>query len=55
MGTAEANKLTREGVEQMLDEILVGFQLRQPSDYFKDHPTDDVERNYLNLSSYSCY
>lgn len=44
MGTAEASKLTREGVEQMLDEVLVGFELRQPSDYFVAHPTDDVER-----------
>lgn len=31
----------------MLDEILVGFQLRQPSDYFIQHPTDDVERIQL--------
>ena len=44
MATAEANKLTREGVEEMLDELLEGFQLRQPSDYFLAHPTDDVER-----------
>jgi hypothetical protein len=43
MSTAEQNKLTREGVEQMIDEILVGFQLTQPSKYFIDHPTDDVE------------
>lgn len=46
MSTAEANKLTREGVEQMLDDILVNFHLRQPSEYFIQHPTDDVERIY---------
>jgi hypothetical protein len=48
MASAETAKLTREGVEQMLDELLVGFELRQPSDYFVAHPTDDVERTPLS-------
>lgn len=45
MNAAETNKLSKEKVEQILDEILNGFALRQPSDYFIDVPTDDTERN----------
>jgi hypothetical protein len=43
MNAAETNKLTKERVEEILNEILSGFVLRQPSDYFIDVPTDDTE------------
>ena len=43
MNAAENNKLSRERVEEILNEILSGFVLRQPSDYFIDVPTDDTE------------
>ncbi len=43
MNAAETSKLNREGVDQILDEILDGFKLRQPSDYFVTNPTDDTE------------
>lgn len=48
MNAAENNKLSRERVEEILDEILVGFKLRQPSDYFIDVPTDDTECNAVS-------
>lgn len=47
MATADTTKLSKEGVEQLLDEILAGFTLRQPSDYFLTNPTDDTECNLL--------
>lgn len=43
MNTAETSKLSREKVEQVLDEVLSGFELRQPTDYFITNPTDDAE------------
>ena len=43
MNAAETAKLAKEGVEQLLDEILAGFILRQPTNYFLDNPTDDTE------------
>lgn len=39
----EGAKLTRSSVEVLLDEILSGFTLRQPSEYFVQNPTDDTE------------
>lgn len=45
MNAAEANKLNKEMVEKILNEILAGFQLRQPSDFFIEVPTDDTECN----------
>jgi len=44
MGAAESSKLSREKVEQILDDILSGFALCQPSNYFLENPTDDTER-----------
>jgi hypothetical protein len=43
MLSAEQNKLTREKVESILDEVLEGFHLTQPSPYFLTNPTDDTE------------
>lgn len=48
MNAAETSKLSREKVEQILDEILSGFKLRQPSDYFIEVPTDDTECIYVS-------
>lgn len=39
--------LDRAGAEQLLNKWIAEFILKQPSDYFNEHPTDDV-----NLSSY---
>jgi hypothetical protein len=46
MNTADTTKLSKEGVEVLLDEILAGFALRQPSDYFLTNPTDDTECSF---------
>ena len=37
------NQLTRETVEQLFDTWLAEFNLVQPSQFFKDHPTNDSE------------
>lgn len=39
----EAKQLTRQSIEQLLDEWLAEFRLTQPTDYFLEHPTDDYE------------
>lgn len=35
--------MTPQLIEGMLDEMLDGFIIRQPSEYFLEHPTDDIE------------
>ena len=50
---AEQNKLTRENVEQILDEVLQGFTLTQPSNYFLTNPTDDTECKILECNARS--
>lgn len=47
LANAEASKLSREEVEKVLGEILEGFAIRQPSDFFITHETDDVERIFF--------
>ena len=37
------NQLTRETVEQLFDTWLAEFNLVQPSQFFRDHPTNDSE------------
>ena len=43
MASPEYVKLERSKVEEMMDEFLSGFAIRQPTEYFDRHPTDDVE------------
>ena len=39
----ETKKLDRKTVESILDKLLQGFIIRQPSDFFNEAPTDDLE------------
>ena len=39
----EAKKLDKKKVSQILEKMLTGFIIRQPSDFFLTHPTKDYE------------